>query len=407
MSTTETKKGGKASPSPPKGANNRGNGIHPAEQKYHYIPIDYIKAVVIGVDIERLKNNSALEFTPVLIGADEVKYEYAIQQNLKLKIYPNGTILFSGSIHKYSNRGEHNFDDFTQSDFTSAISRMELELGIQPVNLRITRLEYGLNITPPILVAEILNGCLQYNRKDIEVRKSSDKAKYHGIASDQYELKLYDKGKQYRLNEDLIRIEKKVTNWSANRSRGIVTLQDWILCDQTIFVNDLIKAWDSIVFYDPTNQCPDQWNKYRNVDFWRELNQKSRTTYKRHRDRLGKFNREYGQGIQDEVSNLIRQKVIELQGVTIPNFSTDRVCPVTKLSIENQRDDSILLSHAGLKELAQKEPQIFLSVKSKYLTRKWSNADTNIQIREIAHNIRNVYYNWSRRQDANQLHLSF
>jgi hypothetical protein len=54
-----------------------------------------------------------------------------------------------------------------------------------------------------------------------------------------------------------------------------------------------------------------------------------------------------------------------------------------------QKDNSILLSHSGLRYYFKNDKKIFEQVKRKYLSKTWTKADFETQIKEIAHNIRN------------------
>jgi len=80
------------------------------------------------------------------------------------------------------------------------------------------------------------------------------------------------------------------------------------------------------------------------------------------------------------------------------NPSKPRYCQVTGIDISMQRDDSFLLSHTGLKFIYKYNPELFSIIKNRFLSDFWSTAKTSIQIKEIAHNIRNQYFNMMNRQ---------
>ena len=58
-----------------------------------------------------------------------------------------------------------------------------------------------------------------------------------------------------------------------------------------------------------------------------------------------------------------------------------------------QKDTSILLSHTGLKYYYKTDKKIFEQIKRKYLTDRWIKSNFEIQIKELAHNIRNTANN--------------
>jgi hypothetical protein len=69
------------------------------------------------------------------------------------------------------------------------------------------------------------------------------------------------------------------------------------------------------------------------------------------------------------------------------------VCQVTNIDISMQKDNSILLSHTGLKHYFKNDKKVFEQIKRRYLSKRWSSADFDTQVKEIAHNIRNANSN--------------
>jgi len=68
-------------------------------------------------------------------------------------------------------------------------------------------------------------------------------------------------------------------------------------------------------------------------------------------------------------------------------------CKITGLNISMQKDNSFLISHAGLKFYYQNDFRTFEKIKQKYLSKIWYDAKLETQIKEIAHNIRNTISN--------------
>lgn len=287
-------------------------------QRYEYIPLDFIKAQIIGVDIQTILNNPLLNFTREINEdtgeVNEYKPRLAVYQNMVFKVCYTGSIYISGSLHKYLNLGFHNYNDFSQMDFNNVIERLYRDFQIRPQNIRITQLEFGVNLTPKLNVDTVINQCFQQRSKKMEVVLHND-ANYIQSKHDHYILKIYNKSRQYKLLTDILRIEVKQTNWTLYRRLGINTLHDFISYPKTIFVQCLINRWLEVVFYDPTNHIPERWHKYKNPLFWDELREtKNRKTFKYHLDRLKKLNNSSSGNIQDKIKKLIESKVHELQG---------------------------------------------------------------------------------------------
>ena len=144
--------------------------------------------------------------------------------------------------------------------------------------------------------------------------------KYIRAIHDAYELKLYDKAAQYHLPNEVFRIEIKTTNWSRNRRNGIITLSDFIKCQKTPFVCNLIERWNDVLFADPTTDYGQRWHKYTNPEYWRELKQGSRTNFHRHWQRMRSMSEMKGDNIQNTVANLIAETVQNLQMGTNTTF---------------------------------------------------------------------------------------
>ena len=78
--------------------------------------------------------------------------------------------------------------------------------------------------------------------------------------------------------------------------------------------------------------------------------------------------------------------------------SKNILCQVTKINISMQKNDSILLSHTGLKYYYKTDRKVFEQIKRKYLSKQWIKSDFETQIKEIAHNIRNAKGNQKTKQ---------
>lgn len=374
-------------------------------QSYQYIPTDYIKCEVIGFDKKHFLNNNKLEFTPKLIGRDEIHFHYLIDENIKIKVYESNRIFMDGSLHKYSNNGIHNFDDFTHARFIEVLDKLNQRFGIKPKNMRILCLEYGFNVTPPIHPDLIINHTLKHKQKDSEIELSNDRAKYRQFKHQDYIIKIYNKGKQYKCKNSILRIEIKQTDWSVKyRKIGINTLDDFINHDKTIFINDLLQKWNEVLFYDPTIKDNKKYLHYRDVNYWNQLRLTvSGKTYNKHVKRLRELNAMMGDNVQQVVSDIILSKANEMQRGNVLPLSQKKYCKLTGIEIHNQRKDSFLLSHRGLKYIRARHPDRYKSLENRFLSNKWTTATPQTKIKEIAHNIRTRFTNQQQRKNPYQL----
>jgi hypothetical protein len=375
-------------------------------QSNYYIPIDYIKCEVIGMNKNDFLNNSHLTFTPKLVNSDELHFHYLIDQNIKIKVYESDRIFMDGSLHKYANNGIHNHDDFTHKGFNHVLEMLNQRFGIKPENMKILCLEFGYNIKPPINANLIIDHLLKHKQKDVEILLSHDRARYKQFKHQSYIIKVYDKGKQYRCKESILRIEIKQTNWHEFRYIGINTLKDFIQHDKTIFIDRLLTKWNEILFYDPTIKGNTTFLQYRDVNYWNELRATvSGKTYNKHVQRLKSLNATKGENIQIKISDLIQEKARSIQGGNVLQLNAKKYCKLTGIEINNQRENSFLLSHGGLKYIRINNPDIYKNLERRFLSRKWATADSQTKIKEIAHNIRNNYTRKRHQINTDQLTL--
>jgi hypothetical protein len=396
---------------PPFFANNNTTGKRcELLQSYEYIPLDYVKFQLINYSND-LMNNEYLKFMPVYKNTI-INHYFAEYDNMIFKIYNSGSIYISGSLHKLYNRGKHNSNDFDLNAFKDVLKDFNDKFDILPKNLRILGLEFGVNIEPIINTDTILNNILQHKRIDFENNIKSRYGNYLQAKHSNFILKIYNKAKQYKLDKQLLRIEVKQCNWSEYRKRGLNTFQDFIGFDKKLFIETLINKWNEVIFYNPLNKSNNKWNKYSNVNFWRELKEKSNTTYSKHVNRLRVINNQCEINIQENISTMILNKINSLQGFTNSNFNVKlnesdiiKKCLITGVDISNQRNDSFLLSHTGLINLYKINNIEFERIKNKYLSKNWFNSDLKTQIKEIAHNIRTRFVYRNSKYNENQITL--
>lgn len=370
-------------------------------QRYDYIPIDFIKCKVIGLSLDHFKQNmNLIEYESKK--ENKSKYLYYSKDNIKIKYFvESGLITLSGSLHKYFNDGLHNHSLFTYENYLNALERLKNDFAVEPENLYILTLEYGVNLKPPIKTKRILDNLLMHRQTISETKINNIRGHYKQFKHDKYIIKAYDKAKQFKLKYELMRFEIKETNWSENRLKhGIKTLADFNKSDKTIFVNRLINKWDEIIFYDPTINGLDKWDKYSNENFWSDDNIKKQKS--KHLKRLNDLIKNHSDNIKRQISNEI---INIIQRVQNSDFSKKRTCKLTGVDISQQQKESFLLSHTGLKQLRETNYQAYNRLRDIFLSHKWETSSTQTQIKEIAHNIRSKYNYLQRHKPANQLRL--
>jgi hypothetical protein len=227
---------------------------------------------------------------------------------LKFILIDNGFLILQGSLHKFFNGGGHNYNDFTLSDLILCLKFIEEVFGLDLSKGIIQNLEIGLNLKIWLASQVILNSLLVHKAVLPEIRfKGSFRAFHHS----EYSVKLYDKAKQHSLNDSCFRVEIKYRRGRAINKLGIYSLADlinskWISKGH----NEILKAWKSILMFEPLNESEGLNLEWKNSNYWHSLSRLKRCRQKK------KFTewKERGHQIQPEISKAISQKWEELRG---------------------------------------------------------------------------------------------
>ncbi|WP_140484759.1 hypothetical protein [Flavobacterium sp. GSA192] len=288
---------------------------------------------------------------------------------------------------------------------------MENKFKIQLENCILKCLEIGINIIPPIATNEILNYCFLHKTLPFEYKHNSDEGKYKQAQHSQYIIKIYNKALHYKskgfeIKTEIMRFEIKYTKMEKLNNLGIYNLNDLKKYGLHNFKNELLKEFNNILFYDNSIRSQSKsLSNYKNPLFWTELlsnNQKDLFNY--HRKQLKNLTARSSDKVQFQTTEILSKKIdllnintTQIDPLTI--LSNRVVCQVTKINISMQKDNSVLLSHTGLKHYYKNDPKVFEQIKRRFLSKRWSSSDFETQIKEIAHNIRNAKSNKKRKQD--------
>lgn len=384
--------------------------------------IDFIK-IIIKETPAILEANHLLDFYDnINLSTGEIKttnrngnqitpYKNAFYNGLEFKIYDSGLITLSGSLHKFWNSGAHNFNDFNFQAFLDVLDALKEKFNIMPQQCILKCLEIGVNIIPPIPTNQFLDYCFLHKTKPFEYQKNSDEGKYKQVEHSQYIIKIYNKALHYKtkgfnIDTEIMRFEIKYTKMQKLNERGIYTLQNLENYGLHKFKGEILKEFNNILFYDNTIKSKSRIiSNYKNPIYWLELlNSRKKDLFNYHRNHLKKITSSSSEKIQLQTSEIMSKKIdllnsnttqidplIILSNRVVLNsqfISNNTLCQVTGLNISMQKNDSILLSHTGLKYYYNTDKKIFNQLKRKYLSVQWIESDFKTQIREIAHNIR-------------------
>ena len=131
----------------------------------------------------------------------------------------NRYVMLEGSLHTYSNDGLHNYNDFTPQQGIDVIRELEDRFKIDLERTVLNGVEFGLNIRIPFDCRLIFDNLICYKGLPFTPDKDGGDI-FYSCVTKQFRIKIYDKGKQYKLPYNLLRFELKVTTMQYLRKKG-------------------------------------------------------------------------------------------------------------------------------------------------------------------------------------------
>jgi hypothetical protein len=270
--------------------------------------IDYQKTKFYGVNPGYWLNHDELNFerkVKTKTGELSTK-EVANYLGLRFIIYYNPehperitSMWIHGSLHKYWNflngvyapnqwnerlkeRG-YNGNRFTYLDFLSVLDDLETRFGVSFDNSTLHHLEYGLNVNHKLSTKLILDGLIFHRGTVFNPEKSNFKYLQRATKV-QFQIKAYDKAKQYGELSEKMRLEKKVNKMECIKVLNIKSLHDLRHLNKwELLKNDLLKLWDDILFIDcmmDNNHLSfkerSELKDYTNRNYWSNLDSNRR-----------------------------------------------------------------------------------------------------------------------------------
>lgn len=349
--------------------------------------------------------------------------------------------------HYYFNDNLHNANDFRAIDCINAVLELKNTFNIDLKLLKVVNIEFGINVLSPIDIKKLITFLLYHEKNEFKTdiglafSKKSFRATTTGMINSYKIIKAYAKGLQFPQYTDIntFRFEVKSKKSKYINQMGIYTANDLLnyVCYLKM-TTEIKKEFENVLLLDCETNYKSltaneqvKINSYLNPLKWFNISQ---DTY---RNRFNKEKTKYYNLVNKAENNLKKQldKIVfdKLEflktgatsqhneniksGAISPIFKgrictqndnrniikNDDVkksfCKVTGLDISMQKETSILLSHTGLKYYFENNKEIFEQIKIHYLSKVWHDSNFEIQIKEIAHNIRNTNSNQNIKQE--------
>ena len=287
--------------------------------------IDGIKTYDLKTDPQKLIENQYLDgHWKTTINSDaEPLFDFAEYFGLKFQL-KHGKVRLQGSVHKYRNNGRHNYDDFNTMDVAKVVRELSERFEIDTAQTLLNNVEFGVNVVLPFGVHIVLNNLIVFKGEPF-MKVVEEGMSYYQCKKTHFIIKIYDKGKQYKLPENVLRFEIKVMRMQYFETKGIKLRYLSDLLNMDIYEplgNILTEVFEGILFGDNTlnekalsqkdlttflrGSNPKAWQEKGGQKVSRKL-QRFECSFKaileRHRT---------GVNFRSVVSDLIRKKSLEL-----------------------------------------------------------------------------------------------
>lgn len=295
--------------------------------------VDYFKTLVNYSNTQKIKDLVqkgvfATANTTTDIDTSEVKKETYIFKNMVIEPRTDG-VLLSGSLHKLHSQlnnlatpnnvtkyGGFNGYTFTLDKITESINALCEVLDVCPSVCVLQNIEIGLNNRITFDPKQFLNGILFHrNNFDYTVKHNGN---YVQFDHSEYYLKLYNKGKQYEMPYEVIRVEVKVVKMRKLHAQGIelYTLNDINETTLRQAFEVLYSEFSELVYYDLTTRTDQMKEKdkaytlrLQNKAYWKSLTRKQK---KKERDKLQKMIMEFSDNLKGQIQSKMHDELREI-----------------------------------------------------------------------------------------------
>ncbi len=336
--------------------------------------------------------------------------------------------------HYYFNDNLHNANDFKVVDCINVINEFKNTFTIDLKDLKVVNIEFGLNVISPIDIKDLILFLVYHEKNEFRTdtglafsKKSSSIDKF-GKTNDYKIIKAYAKGIQFPnyCNIDTFRFEIKSKQSKYINTLNVLYLND-LLNPEVYFglIETIIKEFKEVLILDCSSKFDKlnpkeqkKINEFLNPLHWHKILNQNRNSFSKNKKIYYNLIGKVENNLKSQLEKIIFDKLELLKegAISTPlqvckkgavstiiynricTNNQNSICKVTGLDISMQRDNSILLSHTGLKYYHDTNNKIFEQIKKEYLSKVWFNSDFQTQIKEIAHNIRNTRSNQSIKQ---------
>ena len=345
--------------------------------------------------------------------------------------------------HYYFNDNLHNANDFKIVDCINIVNNFKDLFKIDLTTLKVVNIEFGINVLSPIDIKDLIT-FLAYHEKNefrtdtgLSYSKKSFSINRNGTSNQYKIIKAYAKGLQFPLYTDIntfrFEVKSKERKYCINQL-GIHTANDLLNVDVYYkMIETLIKEFKEVLILDCNTNFDSLNSKelkkiinYNNPFLWYKIKNQNRNSFSKNKTKYYKLINKVKNNLKNHLEKIIFDKLEILKKGAISNPKEiikkgaisnlynngicilkkkqrveikNSICIVTGINISMQKENSFLLSHTGLRYYYKTDKKVFEQIKRRYLSKVWHNSDFEIQIKELAHNIRNYRSNQRIKQN--------
>lgn len=205
-------------------------------------------------------------------------------------------LIIHGSLHKafFGN----NYQRFTYANLQAEIDCLCISLHLEPASCIIQNIEIGVNLLLAFAVSPFINSVLMFSTTQF-VNYTPDNTGFilgRFATKSQYLIKLYNKGMQYGMCDQILRYEMRCVKMQCLAKYGISTLADLTSYQKVReLANILLITWDKVPLCDDTistrqlnisQKQRELLRDGRNRDFWVRLHCKNKKLFNKQRQKF-------------------------------------------------------------------------------------------------------------------------
>ncbi len=391
--------------------------------------IDYIKIKLLKIDVDKLLNNKKLDF---IIDVSESTGEISTKRiaffhYCKITVYDSGIVLFQGSVHKLFNSIKEikapnynkfkiykgfNGNDFSLNDILEVKSILCELFNCQPQQMIFQNIEFGMNCILDINIDLFIKGLMYH--KGIYFEHKFNKS-YAEVKHQRYRIKIYNKGKQYKMQVSVIRLELSINKMEEIKDLKINSFNDVNAKTLNSLNKLLLKRLDEVLHFDYTIRKKELSksnsrliNQYSNSVYWLDI-LKPNERY-RHKGNLKRITKNHSNSTFDTIKKELIKKCSILNRLSktkkcsIINHSNielkilhsyNKKCIVTGIDLSLEKGGAKYIRTTTIRYLKKHKKDIYLMLCSTLLNKTKGKLPTYEKdiIQHLAKQVRNRYYN--------------